>query len=194
VEHPPVFDPESSACWTGTIPETFRQRTDSRRSAHPTHSISAIGPAAEDLRAGHEYCATPCAGDSPYGKLAEAGGYILLLGVTHESNTCLHMVEELAGAPYHMQDGRAPSRVKRPDGTWEEIPTALHLWRWDRNFPRVGPLLQEAGAQRDGTVGRASVHLIDARALRDILVPILRRDPLFLLADDARAEYERSTT
>src|SRR5579875_789667 len=96
-EHPPVFDPRHTPCWTGTIPETFRALPEARRSRHPTHSVGVIGPVAEMLIDGHEYCATPCAGQSPYGRLAQTGGLILLLGVTHESNTCLHMIEELAG-------------------------------------------------------------------------------------------------
>jgi Aminoglycoside 3-N-acetyltransferase len=101
------------------------------------------------------------------------------------------MVEELAGVPYHMQREPAPARVARPDGTWEEISTRLHLWRWERDFPRVEPLLVEAGAQRTGMVGQARGRLIDARAMRDLLLPLLWRDPLFLLSDTARAEYEQ---
>jgi aminoglycoside 3-N-acetyltransferase len=191
-EHPPMFDPRATACWTGTIPETFRLLPAARRSRHPTHSVAAIGLATDWLIAGHEYCATPCAGDSPYGRLADAGGFILLLGVTHDSNTSLHMVEELTGVPYHMQREPAPARVARPDGTWEEIPTRLHLWGWERNFPKIDPLLREAGAQRDGPVGRAHGRLVDARAMRDLLVPLLQRDPLFLLTDAARAAYQQS--
>ena len=192
-EHPPVFDPRTTPCWTGAIPETFRRLPSARRSCHPTHSVAAIGPATDRLIAGHEYCATPCAADSPYGRLADAGGFILLLGVTHDCNTSLHMVEELAGVPYHMQRELALARVARPDGAWEEIPTRLHLWRWERDFPRVEPLLLEAGAQRTGMVGQARGRLVDARAMRDLLLPLLRRDPLFLLTAAARAGYEQSS-
>ena len=192
-EHPPVFDPRTTHCWTGTIPETFRRLPAARRSRHPTHSVAAIGPATDWLIAGHENGATPCAADSPYGRLAGAGGFILLLGVTYDSNTSLHMVEELAGVPYHLQDKPAPARVARADGAWEEIPTRLHLCRWERDFPRVEPLLLEAGGQRTGMVGEARSRLIDARAMRDLLVPLLQRDPFFLLTDAARAEYEQSS-
>jgi aminoglycoside 3-N-acetyltransferase len=187
--HPPEFDPAVTPCWTGMIPETFRQRPEARRSRHPTHSVAAIGPAAEYLVAGHEYVATPCAADSPYGKLAREGGRILLLGVTHESNTCLHMLEELAGVPYHMQDQPCLARVRRPDGSWEEIETALHLWRWDRDFPKVGPLLSSRAAQVVGQVGAARATLVDAGAMTEILLPMLRGDPLYLLSAEARAGY-----
>jgi aminoglycoside 3-N-acetyltransferase len=191
-EHPPVFDPRATPCWTGTIPETFRRLPSARRSRHPTHSVAAIGPATDWLIAGHEYCATPCAADSPYGRLADAGGFILLLGVTHDCNTSLHMVEELAGVPYHMQREPASARVARRDGAWEEIPTQLHLWRWERDFPRIETLLLAAGALRTGMVGQACSRLVGARAMRDLLLPLLQRDPLFLLSDTARAAYEQS--
>lgn len=193
-DHPPVFDPRITPCWTGAIPETLRGRPEARRSRHPTHSVGVIGPAADALIDGHEYCPTPCSAASPYGRLAEAGGFVLLLGVRHESNTCLHMVEELAGAPYHLQDRPALARVARDDGTWEEIATTLHLWRWERDFPKVDPLLRDIGAQREGLVGRAHCRLIDVRAMRDVLVPLVRRDPLLLLSDAARAAYSAATS
>ncbi len=191
-KYPPVFDAGTSPSWTGRIPETVRRRPEARRSRHPTHSVAGLGPATERLIAGHEYCATPCAAESPYGRLASMGGFILLLGVTHASNTSLHMVEEVAGVPYHMQRRRARARVRRDDGTWEDVMTALHLWRWERNFPRVEPLLREAGAQRSGVVGAAVAHLIEARTMRDLLVPLLQDDPLLLLSETARAAYEQS--
>jgi hypothetical protein len=101
------------------------------------------------------------------------------------------MVEELAGVPYHLQRRRARARVRCDDGTWESILTYLHLWHWERNFPKVEPILEAAGAQRTGTVGAAAARVIQARALGDLLVPLLQDDPLFLLADTARAGYVR---
>lgn len=189
---PPVFDPRTSPCWTGVVPDTFRRRPTSRRSRHPTHSVAGIGPHAATLLAAHEYCATPCAADSPYGRLADSGGLILLLGVTHASNTCLHMLEEVARVLYHLQPKPAHARVARVDGTWEEIATVLHLWRWERNFPKVEPLLRDASVQRDGLVGRAPSRLVDVGAMRETLLTVLHRDPLFLLSDAARAVYEQS--
>jgi aminoglycoside 3-N-acetyltransferase len=119
------------------------------------------------------------------------GGFILLLGVTHAVNTSLHMVEEVARVPYHLQERPARARVARDDGSWEEIVTTLHLYGWERNFPTVEPLLKEAGAQRDGPVGQAPSRLIDARAMRDLLSPLLDADPLFLLSDSSRKQFER---
>ncbi len=189
--HPPIFDPRTSRAWTGAIPDAVWRHPLARRSRHPTHSVAGIGPATTHLIRDHEYCATPCDARSPYGRLAEMGGFILLLGVTHESNTSLHMVEELAAVPYHLQERLALARVARTDGADEQIPTRLHLWHWDRDFPKVEPLLQASGAQHEGYVGQARARLVNAHAMRDLLVPILRHDPLFLLAATARSEYEQ---
>jgi len=38
------YDAEKTPVWTGTIPETFRKRTEAIRSANSTHSLAAIGP------------------------------------------------------------------------------------------------------------------------------------------------------
>jgi hypothetical protein len=102
------------------------------------------------------------------------------------------MVEELAEVPYHLQHSDVRARVARDDGSWEELTTRLHLWHWARDFAQVGPILQASGAQRTGPVGQATCLLVDARAMRDLLVPLLHRDPLLLLAPHARAEYEQS--
>jgi aminoglycoside 3-N-acetyltransferase len=192
-DHPPAFDPASSPPWTGKIPTTLLSRTAARRSNHPTHSVAGIGPATEWLISGHEYCATPCGRDSPYGRLADVEGMILLLGVTHDSNTSLHMIEEVAGVPYHLQAQPVAARVKRADGRWEIIWTILHRYGWEREFSKVEPVLLRCGAQRNGRVGTATARLVDAAGMVKAILPIVRADQLFLLTDTARRAYEPAT-
>lgn len=180
-QNPPVFDPDMTPCWTGRIPETFRQHPRALRSLHPTHSVAAIGARAQELLAGHEYSITPCGPDSPYGRLAAGGGYILLLGVTHSANTTLHHVEELVGARYHMQPGLVAARVI-VDGQPQTIHLMLHRYGATRNFGRLEPVYREQGIQRDGRIGRAHVRLLDARRLVEVTRQALLQDPAILLA------------
>ncbi|HEX6507289.1 MAG TPA: AAC(3) family N-acetyltransferase [Chloroflexota bacterium] len=189
---PPTFDPASSRTWTGQIPITLLAHPGARRSNHPTHSVAGIGPATELLIRRHEYCATPCAADSPYGRLADLGGMILLLGVTHDSNTSLHMIEEVAGVPYHLQLQRVAARVKREDGQWETIVTRLHQYGWKREFSKVEPMLIRCGAQRNGHIGKATSRLINVSEMVRSILPVVREDPLFLLTDAARRTFELS--
>lgn len=80
-QHAPTMDVRSTPCWTGQIPETARLRHAAWRSVHPTHSVVALGAAAEHSVAGHQHSVTPCDQYSPYFRLIEEDGLILLLGV-----------------------------------------------------------------------------------------------------------------
>lgn len=189
-EHPPTIELARTPCWTGMIPETARRRPEAVRSVHPTHSVSAIGARADAYATGHEASRTPCDARSPYARLMDEGGKILLLGgVTHESNTTLHALEEMAEVPYHLQDEETDGIVILPDGRRVVVRTLLHLWRWEREFTKVGPYLEQAGVSITGPVGASASTLVSASGLRDVILPLLRDDPLFLLSPDARAEF-----
>lgn len=180
--NPPFFDPQETPCWTGRIPETLRRRAGALRSLHPTHSATALGAQAELLTREHALSVTPCDQWSPYGKLAQCDdGYILLLGVDHESNTTFHHVEELTGAAYHMQPGLVAARL-RVNGVMQTRHVMLHLYGPERHFMALEPLLIERGAQRSAQIGQATVRLIHARSMVQIVTAAIRADPHILLA------------
>ncbi len=181
--NPPLFrvtDPP--APWVGVVPRAALTLPGVVRSLHPTHSVAAIGGGAQAMVAGHERCATPCAWQSPFGELVRRGGKVLLVGCDHESNTSLHMVEEVAGVPYHLLPGVAECSVEGPDGRRLTVRTRLHRWGVPRRFQRVDSALDFHGAQRRGWVGRAEVRLVDANRLFAYGVWLLSRDPRALLA------------
>ena len=77
----------------GIIPETFRTAYPVRRSGHPLLSFVAYGELAERLAgAGGETNQV-----EPIRRLMEAGGEVLLIGVTHTASTAVHLAELLAG-------------------------------------------------------------------------------------------------
>lgn len=173
-DNPPVFDPVNTPCWTGRIPETFRQRSGAIRSLHPTHSVAAIGADAQALTADHIDSLTPCDNLSPYAKLAQSdNGYILLIGVNHQSNTTMHHVEELVGVQYHMQPGLARARI-RVDGQEIVRHVMLHAYGNPRHFNIMEPLYLERGIQRSGQIGQAALRLIHARRMVEITAQALR--------------------
>ncbi|MGP7959403.1 aminoglycoside N(3)-acetyltransferase [Sanguibacter sp. A247] len=181
--HPPRLDLATAPGWTGAIPEAARLWPGAVRSAHPTHSVVAIGARSRELTAGHARSVTPCDASSPYGLLADGRGRVLLLGgVTHESSTSLHGAEERAGVPHHLQDEPTNGVVVMPDGHEVVVRGRLHLWGWDRHFDRAAAPLRAAGMQRDGVVGAGAATLVEARGYIEVIVPLLREDPTFLLA------------
>ncbi len=190
-DRPPVIDLVSTPCarFVGIVPEAARQYPGARRSIHPTHSVVALGANREVWTSGHEHGASPCDEASPYFRLMERGGKILLLGgVTHNSNTSMHCIEELTGVPYHLQEELTDGRVRLPHGDEVIVRNRLHMWaelysefELERDFTLAAGPLAAAGAQRTHRIGESESTLIDARAMRDVLVPILKNDRLFLL-------------
>ena len=181
--NPPLFDPTNTRCWTGRIPETLRQRPNAVRSLHPTHSVAAIGLDADMLTRDHINSITPCDGLSPYGKLAQlANGTILLVGVTHQSNTTMHHVEELVGADYHIQHKFAPARIL-VNGEETIRHMLLHAYGISRHFDIMEPVLLERGIQRNGQVGKATLRLIHAGRMVAATSQALRANPRLLCAE-----------
>lgn len=96
----PVFNVRTTPSCVGAIPEYFRQLDGTLRSMHPTHSVSGQGPLCETLFEGHGLDSTPCGPHSPFAKLKDYGGQVLMLGCGLFHNTSVHAIEEAAGAPY----------------------------------------------------------------------------------------------
>lgn len=189
---PPAMDVRGTPCWTGRIPEVARTRNDALRSLHPTHSVAAVGAGAARFTAGHESTHTPCDQHSPYYRLVDEAGLILLLGADQTSNTTLHCLEELAAVPYHLQAEPTDGSVVDTSGTRLVVSNRLHLWRWERDFPKIDEPLLHAAAMVVGKVGSAEARLIRADRLAAVLLPLLRADPLYLLSATARQAFQDS--
>ncbi|HZL69471.1 MAG TPA: AAC(3) family N-acetyltransferase [Candidatus Limnocylindrales bacterium] len=92
---PRVFDPARSPSLVGMLPELFRRSPGVSRSLHPTHSVAAAGPRSEWFLKDHHLAESPCGRGTPYYRLLEAEGKILLLDVGLSSMTFYHTIEEL---------------------------------------------------------------------------------------------------
>jgi len=102
-EGPLVFDVRRAPAHTGMICEVFRRQPGVMRSLHPTHSVCAKGPLAEELTRAHHTDVLSCGPASPYAKLIEHDGQILGLGLPPVYTTFLHCVEDLDLAAYPRQ-------------------------------------------------------------------------------------------
>lgn len=78
----PVFDVRRTPSYTGILTEFARRQRHAVRSLHPTKSVCAIGPAAQELTATHHLSPYPYDKCSPYYKLIAHQGKIVGLGVT----------------------------------------------------------------------------------------------------------------
>lgn len=176
-----LFDVRNSPTYTGLIPEVFRQRKGVLRSFHPTHSVTALGARAEELTAGHLECPTACGKGTPYVKLMDTGGKILLIGVDQDRNTSLHTLEDLVNAPYlsaYTAKYLDPKSGKTKTLTMQRFPGP------HRDFIGLDHLFRAAGVMQISKAGRAVCRLIDAGGMRDVGLRALRADPAAVLCNN----------
>lgn len=180
---PPLFDPETNPGIVGKIPEMFRRRPEAKRSAHPTHSIAAIGPGADELIKDHEYSETPCGPDSPWGKIAKWNGYVLMIGCGIQPLTMSHGPEEVVHKNERCTPP-VPCQILTEKG---KITVMLRLHASCYDKLRTGPgrgeledILDKAGYLRRTKVGDSIFFLIEARGVWEVCLKLCRENPVCL--------------
>jgi aminoglycoside 3-N-acetyltransferase len=183
-----AFDPKETPSRVGAITDALWRRPEAFRSAHPTHSVAAIGRRAEELVQGHEHTST-FGQKSPYGRYVNWGAKILFLGVNLRCNTTLHAVEDWLDLPY-MQPGKA--MVKGCDGRPRAV-TVTKSPMGDRDFYRrdskVARLLEGAGLIRRGKVAAAETVWLPAREMVQTVAAAIHQRPDLLLCDSPDCEF-----
>ncbi len=175
-----AFDIRTSPSELGIITEKFRLRPGVIRSLNPTHCTAGIGPKATEILKDHQYCTVSVGKNSPYDKLTKMNGKILLLGVTHESDTTLHFIENTNGAPTLSLEKFQPMVIDGDGRCWI-VPMYPHMPGLKRKYGIVEDLLLKAGVQRNGPVGAATGRLVDAGKMADLVGQEIRKNPVFLI-------------
>ncbi len=167
-----VYNPATTPGISGAIGEALRQRPDAFRSDHTSHPVAAVGKRAEEFTRDHlkNGLWTP---DSPLGRLMDAGGWVLCLGVDQVYSTHYHLAETAFG---HCIDPKGSTgRVVLMDGRVNE--TATLAWR-DGACPSdpaaIGTWLDRRGMRRKGRVGNADCTLTRARDIFDVRARMIR--------------------
>ncbi len=175
----------------GVLTETVRGREGAVRSVHPTHPAAAVGGRAEEMTRLHHLDETAVGPNSPWALNAAAGGWIVLLGVTHTCNTTLHYLEE---AYTHWALADEPVEVSLIDtaGQRRTMRIRPHRAGLKREYLKVELVLKEAGLQTDVTIGEATVRLVRAAGLVERIGRIVREQTDFLLKVPLPPELTRS--
>jgi aminoglycoside 3-N-acetyltransferase len=174
------FDFKNSPAGLGIVTETFRNYPGVKRSFHPTHSVCVLGPKADELIRDHLKSPTACGKETPYGRLIDMDGKILLLGVDNDRNTILHTLEEYAEAPY-LSDREFPYLDEK--GEVKMLPMKAFPGP-HRDFIGLDPLFRMTGAMKTGKVGKAVARLLDAKLMIEVGMEAFEESPDLVLCDN----------
>ena len=176
----PIVDLRRTPSRMGLVSEVFRRSPGVVRSIHPTHPVAAWGDRAETLIAGHLQASTPCGAGSPYHRLLEFDGRIVMLGADVTSLTFFHTAEALLAdgwpvSPFTQETFRLTTLAQ--DGTAHLTETRLFDPRLSRrrNLRKLMPDLVARGAWRQSRVGRLPVATVRARDVLDVVSSLASR-------------------
>lgn len=157
-EEMPAYDPQvTPARGMGVIVDTFRIFPGVKRSEHPMYSFAAYGKHA-DYIVSEQPLEAGFGEKSPLGKIYELDGHVLLLGVTHDSNTSLHLAEHALSNREKVQKGAAMlENGQRVWKTFEEI-----IYDSDP-FEQLGQDYEKQHEYKEGRVGIALSKLMKQR-------------------------------
>lgn len=165
-DHP--YDKTKSPCpEMGIVANTFWRLSGVLRSDN-NHAFAAIGPLAGTITAPHPID-HPHGLDSPVGRVYEFNGQVLLLGVGHDSDTTIHLAENLAGVRYR----RAKYVTVLKDGIASRF-DYREIDHCCQNFNLVDGWLDEQRLQGYGTVGHAEARLIRSRDIVSVVTERLK--------------------
>jgi len=164
----PIFDVLRTPSRMGLLTELFRRSPGVMRSLHPTHAVAASGARAVQMIQGHESALTPCGVGSPYHKLLECNGRILLLGTDISVLTFFHTLEELLEGELPVKPFTAASfrlRTRAADGSIVFTQTRLFepAISRRRNIFKLVPYLRASGFWRQAKAGKVDAVLLNAR-------------------------------
>ncbi len=163
------YDPETTPCTTGTIPETFRKRRGVHRSLHPSLSVAATGPKAQEIvQAGLKNSV------EAWRKLLQHDGYILLIGIDLANCTAMHLVEERVTLPKHLKDKLTPPQ-------WFKDKYPETQWEWDVGpYPKFAKMTQPCirhKIMKTTKIGNATLSLVRLKDLLDLYEKYMKEDP-----------------
>ena len=172
----PAYQPDLTPTRSmGIIAETFRKQKGVLRSAHPHHSFCAYGHHASNITDNHSLEFGLGEG-SPLARIYDLGGFVLLLGVEHDSNTSMHLAEYRAtfATKCIIQEGAPISTAgSRRWTTFENVDLD------SSDFEQIGEDFLCSDVRHEvhrGKVGLANCQLMPQRAVVDFAVDWLEKN------------------
>ena len=186
LEEHPAYDPRValSSRDHGRIPEALRTWPGVFHSGHPEAGVAAVGPLAGAITASHPYDDAYGAG-TPYARLVELGGRIVMLGAPLETVTLVHHAESIAEVPHKRRVSYGMPVLVDGERVWRtfsDIDTGEGALPYDRllggedYIEHIALTALAAGVGKGGPVGEATAYLFDAQQLLKHAVDWIERN------------------
>ncbi len=198
-----VFDARSTESKTGIITEIFRKMDGVKRSLHPISSVCAYGKNAEFIVKGHEKHLRFFEEDTPFHKLMQLNGDIVLLGADIDTMSFFHVVEDcVKGFPIKVYE-KKPRILKAIDknGKLHFIKTYahdldVHEYCIDDNpavIKRMRALLEKAGVLKTIPLGKGRVSLLNSRELMQEMRKLTKKGiTIYASGEEQRHKHEKA--
>lgn len=162
-----MFDVNKTPSRMGMISELFRRSPDVIRSIHPTHPVAAWGCNAVAMIQDHYQCETPCGRNSPFGRLLDYQGKILLLGTGINVLTFFHTIEaileaEMPFSPFTSETYKLTSKLESDKTLVTETRLFDPKISKTRNIEKLIPYLKKNGHWFETKIGASNVILLNA--------------------------------
>jgi len=182
------FQVETTPSDCGLLTELFRRRPGVQRSLHVSHSALAWGDRADWIVSAHEQGRTALGVDSPFDRLAQLGGKVLLAGVGFNRNSMVHVGEAHARAPYlnvpWSEEFARPVDYFDPAGVRRAV-TIAECPGCSASFGVVEVRMRRKGLVCDGKLGNAAAMAMLGRDVLATVKEMLAESPTALLCPEA---------
>ena len=185
------FDAKETPSCIGYISNVFRKREGVLRSLHPTHSVCAFGKDAVELTKDHKLDDTPVGPNSPYRKMMDYNGKILMLGCGTKPNTFMHGVEEVGGATYVLGALKTFELTDENGNVTHKAIKQHYFHRPEGNlvqrYDRAVDVLEKGVDYFVGQVHGATAYLMNAKTLCEKAAAKMKTDPTYFIDDPNNA-------